>query len=279
MELVAERPTGAAINIWRCRSCGDTRACRPGWRTRCHICLDRRTVLDEDLRGCIEAELAADAELAATARRNVNQLHGHTPARVSALDVIQTIALAAVADLEERLERPGWTVLAVDIFGLPWHYWPDAGRSHGSWAEHDACGTVRNITASRPECPTCPPEPHSRTHRAKASDPQLLYLVRFGDLLKFGHGDAQRVRTHLRQGCQPVLVLRGRHEAVVAAERQLKARHHGDVIDPRGRHLPPSFGIGTEVVEHIVAVDLRAALPGTEVRDVTNQFAEYRQRP
>jgi hypothetical protein len=46
MELLENQPDGVFIQILRCRHCGAERACRPGWRTRCHICLDQRSAPD-----------------------------------------------------------------------------------------------------------------------------------------------------------------------------------------------------------------------------------------
>ena len=43
LDLVMDRPDGARIAIYRCTSCSTARSCRPGWRTRCHICLDERS--------------------------------------------------------------------------------------------------------------------------------------------------------------------------------------------------------------------------------------------
>lgn len=57
MRIVAQRPSGAAIDIWRCRRCGTTRSCRPGWLTRCMICLDERTVLGRKYRSALARDL------------------------------------------------------------------------------------------------------------------------------------------------------------------------------------------------------------------------------
>ena len=43
MELAIDQPGGTAIQVYRCGHCGDLRACRPGWHTCCHVCLDERT--------------------------------------------------------------------------------------------------------------------------------------------------------------------------------------------------------------------------------------------
>lgn len=173
----------------------------------------------------------------------------------------------------DGLQRPGWTVLATDVHGLPFALFPGPS-SHGTWAQHDACGSVRNITAARPECRACPPEQGSRTHRAKAEDLQYFYLVRYRDLLKFGHGDANRVRAHFRTGCVPVQILRARHKDVVTAELTLKRRYRDKLITPVNWNLPHTFGSGTEVVQDDVRIDLGDFLNGINVDDVTERFIE-----
>jgi len=40
--------------------------------------------------------------------------------------------------------------LASDIAGMPWAV-PGLTTSHGTWATHDACGTVQKISLARPE--------------------------------------------------------------------------------------------------------------------------------
>lgn len=40
MELVDECCVDGKIQVYRCRKCGSQRSCRPGWRTRCHVCLE-----------------------------------------------------------------------------------------------------------------------------------------------------------------------------------------------------------------------------------------------
>ncbi len=154
-------------------------------------------------------------------------------------------SLMHLIELEEHHTRPGWTVLASDVKGMPWGD-PDSSTSHGTWASHDVCGTVQKITVARPECRSCPPEPDSRTHRAKARQPHDLYNVRYLDLQKFGHGDANRIRAHLRAGAKAVEVLRGPHREVVAAEQQPKWALRSHLIYPPDWDLPPSFGTGSE---------------------------------
>ena len=89
-------------------------------------------------------------------------------------------------------------------------------RSHGTWARHEICGKVQKLTPGRGrnECRNCPPDPSSRTHRARAGDRHLLYLVRLGRMQKFGHGDEARVRAHLRAGAEVVQVIEATHAEV-----------------------------------------------------------------
>jgi hypothetical protein len=69
-----------------------------------------------------------------------------------------------------------------------------------------------------------------RTHRAKAGQPQYLYLVRYRNFWKFGHGDANRVRAHLRCGAEPICVLTAPFQEVVAAELAIKRLYAKRVI-------------------------------------------------
>ena len=171
--IVEARPGGAPIVIWECRSCRSTRACRPGWRTRCPICLDSRTSLAtavvQNLEDHAEAEPAFRALTAETFEIPAGD--------VTAEQLLMAHSVLWLAQREDELTRPGWTVLASDYAGMPWES-PDPSRSHGTWATHEACGTVQKIGMARPECRTCPPTADSRTHRAKKDQPQLLYLVR-----------------------------------------------------------------------------------------------------
>lgn len=64
MELVLDQPGRVDIRIWRCRNCGTSRACRSRWRTRCHACLDKRTIL-EGIDGLADDFAAAEPDTAA----------------------------------------------------------------------------------------------------------------------------------------------------------------------------------------------------------------------
>jgi len=120
-------------------------------------------------------------------------------------------AASRLLEVIDARARNRWTVLTTDVWGLPW---VEEARSisHGRWAAHDECGTVQKLKAGRVECRICPPEPDSRSNRARRDDPHLLYLVRYRGLKKFGHGDERRVRAHLRAtSAEVVQAVRARH--------------------------------------------------------------------
>jgi hypothetical protein len=169
-------------------------------------------------------------------------------------------ATALVEELE-RSRRAGWTVLATDVHGLPWLGERRLPSSHGTWGIHERCGTRQRMTDGALDCRSCGPDSNSRTHLARQNDPYLLYLVRFGSLQKFGVGNARRVREHLRAGARVLQILAAHHADVVAAERTLKARHHGIALPPTGLVTPPSFGKLTEVMPAKTPIDLTEVLP------------------
>lgn len=235
-----ERPRGAPIEVRRCRWCGAERTCPVGWATRCHLCLDDRTSVEVTATGLAAREAA------------------------------QLLAVTTLVEVLAQYEQPGWTVLAGDLLGLPWTGDQYARKSHGTWGRHDACGRIQVMSRGRDECAACPPEPGSRTHRARADDTHLLYLVRYRDFVKFGRGYHGRVGQHLRLGATPVQVLTARHADVHAAELALKRRHVAEVL--RGvEGVPESFGAGTEVLPVAISPDLAAFLP--DGADVTHRFA------
>lgn len=268
-ELLHDRPDGNPIHIYRCQRCGELRSCRPGWRTRCHVCLDDRSRAPwvAETGELFLARLKEDPELDRQARRLLELADDQSISIRSAVEVASTLA---VAEQLQRFTRPGWTILATDVYGLPWDGERTRALSHGTWGQHDACGAIGKLRVGSLDCPTCGPEPGSRTHRARRDDPYLLYLVRHKRVQKFGVGDERRVRTHLRGGAEVVQVLRGRFGDVILAERTLKQRHRDITVRPTARGMIDSFGEGTEVVRKRVPVNLAEVLPAGE--DVTHWF-------
>jgi hypothetical protein len=269
LELVEYLPNEAAIQIYQCRHCGATRACRAGWTTRCHVCLDERsngrfvTAAAQEFM----ARLDDDSGLA----RQAQQFLGLAPsAAVPLRGATEASSYLALAEELRRRDRPGWTTLATDMHGLPWHGMRTAYHSHGTWGRHDACGTVAKLRIGTVDCPKCGPGSGSRTHQARRDEPYLLYLVSTKKWQKFGVGDQSRVRAHERGGAQVIQVLRAPFAQVILAERALKQRHHD--LTPRRvkRGMIVSFGQGTEVTRRRVMIDLRDELPGGE--DVTSWF-------
>lgn len=269
LELVHDRPGGNPIQIYRCRQCGELRCCRLGWRTRCHICLDERSYEPwvAETGEWFLARLAEDPHLDRQARQ---LLQVGDDAKIAPRDAAQVASMLALAGHIQRYVRPGWTVLATDVYGLPWSGERTRPISHGTWGRHDQCGTISKLRVGSLDCPACGPEPGSRTHRARAGDPYLLYLVRNKRVQKFGVGDERRVRTHLRGGAEVVQVLRGRFAEVVLAEQTIKRRHRDNTVRPSARGMIDSFGEGTEVVRKRIPINLAEALPGGE--DVTHWF-------
>ncbi|WP_132431852.1 hypothetical protein [Pseudonocardia endophytica] len=198
------------------------------------------------------------------------------------VDDVEAFQLFSALDVEDELgfyDRAGWTLVAGNLKGLPWG-WTDDPHSHGVWGRHDACGTLQNVRRLA-ECAVCEPEPGSRTHRARADRQQLLYVVGFdhpelGPLLKYGHGDRERLKAHIAGGAEPVWVLQAPHHQVVAAERELRREHRSIAIGPT-TGLPSSFGRGREVVPASVDVALYAGLRDAGAQLVTSQF--LRRRP
>ncbi len=250
--------------VYECQQCGATRTCRQGWRTRCHVCLDERAAPSLevlDMGADVVKQLLDDRELDEEVR-DVLELGPHDA--VSATAAAGYCAGAALADEMIRYERAGWTVLATDVHGLPWYGERLQSASHGTIGRH-RCGARQRMTEGALDCVQCGPEPGSRTHLTRQDDPYLLYLVRFGDLLKFGVGDIRRVREHLRAGAEPVQVVRARHADVIEAERQLTRRYRSHVAPPASAGMPRSFGERTEVVLATVPVDLADFLTGQDM--------------
>jgi hypothetical protein len=263
MQVVYDRPDDCPIQLRRCAWCGTERSCRPGWHTRCHVCLDQCTSaehFDQDI-----AEILADPLSCATVR---DFAHLSEDEPVTPRAVHETTSGYLLLDAIDTRARPQWTILATDLWGFPWRHDGTRSHSHGTWATHDPCGTAHKLTAGRVECRRCPPEPGSRTHRARRADPHLLYLVRYRGLIKFGHGDERRVKAHLRAGAEAVQVLRARHDEVINAELRLRAHHHAHITMGR-TGMPTTFGMGTEVLPATTPIDLTDVLTGD---DLTHLF-------
>ena len=175
-----------------------------------------------------------------------------------------------LAEELSRRDRPGWANLATDVHGLPWLGTRAEHHSHGTWARHDACGTVAKLGPGAVDCPACGPEPGSRTHQARRDEPYLLYLVCTRKWQKFGVGDQRRVRAHLHGGAEVIQVLRAPFAQVVVAERTLKELHRDPMSRRVRRGMIATFGEGTEVTRRRVLVELTDALP--EGEDVTSWF-------
>jgi hypothetical protein len=139
MEVVHDRPDGCPIQILRCTWCGFERACRPGWLTRCHVCLDDRTS-DEWFNPAELDDVLADQawsdDVREFARLGARQ-------QVSLRDVHEYHAASKLLEVIDARARPHWTVLATDVWGLPWVEWARP-ISHGTWAVHDAAARCRS---------------------------------------------------------------------------------------------------------------------------------------
>jgi hypothetical protein len=269
LEMVEDLPNEAPIQIYECRRCGATRACRARWTARCHICLDERSTGSTVTAAgqAFMARLDGDPGLAGQARQFLGLAPGEAMSLRGATEASSYVALAE--ELRRR-DRPGWTILATDVHGLPWHGMRTAYHSHGTWGRHDACGTVAKLRIGTVDCPKCGPSAGSRTHEARRDEPYLLYLVSTKKWQKFGVGDEPRVRAHERGGAQVIQVFRAPFAQVIFAERTLKQRHC-DVTPRRVRRgMITTFGQGTEVTGRRVRINLADVLPDGE--DVTSWF-------
>jgi hypothetical protein len=211
-------------------------------------------------------ELTADPALT----ERVRQVLGLADGAVVPFRVAREAASAlAVGDRLHRAYRPGWTVVATDVHGLPWY---DSGKhhSHGTWGRHEKCGAIAKMTDGPGDCPACGPESGSRTHQARRDETYLLYLVQTHKYQKFGVGDRRRVRTHIRGGAEVIQVLSGPFAHVILAEKALKALHRDVTVRRIRRGMIESFGQGTEVVPRWTPVSLTQVMPDGE--DVTHWF-------
>ncbi len=267
MELVVDQPAGVLIQIYRCRICGTHRSCRPGWQTRCHLCLDERSsgLAITEAAERFRAALANDTGLAHHVR-----LLAAPPSESTDRAAVQASAAIVLATAVRRAERPGWDVVAADVKGLPWTGSEPGGTSHGTWARHQACGTIAKMHPGSVDCPACGPVPGSRTHLARRDDPYLLYLVVHRRWQKFGIGDHRRVRAHQRGGAEVVQVLRAAFAQVVLAETALKNQYRGQIAGRAKRGMISPFGHGTEVTRRKTLISLTDVLP--EGEDVTQWF-------
>lgn len=210
MKLLHDRPGGAPVQIHQCGWCGVARSCGIGWRTRCLVCLDDRSVPDPAVQ-----RIARRLELDGTWRENS-----------------ELIAATTVKIRLAKYFQPGWTVLATDVHGLPWTGFRWLTKSHGTWGRNDETGEVLQLKRPRAE-------------------ENLLYLVRYGKVLKFGRGSTNRVSGHLAQGAVPVLVLSATGQEIAVAKDRLKRAHRSEMVSQR------------------TPVDLFAVLP--DGLDVTDQ--------
>ena len=267
MDLAADQPQGTSIQIYRCRRCGSSRSCRPGWQTRCHVCLDERSsgpAITEAAQR-FRAMLASDTGL-----QHQAQLLAAAPGRDTDRAAVEASAALAVATVVRHAERPGWDILATDVHGLPWTGSKTGATSHGTWARHQACGTIAKLRPGSLDCPACGPAAGSRTHLGRRDDPYLLYLVVHRRWQKFGIGDHRRVRAHQRGGAQVIQVLRAPFAQVVLAETTLKHQHRAQTAGQAKRGMISSFGQGTEVTRRKTPISLTSVLPHGE--DVTHWF-------
>ena len=267
LDLVMDRPGGSPIQIYRCRRCGTQRSCRPGWLTRCHICLDERShgPLIAAAAQRFRSQHAGDAGLDMQVRL-LSAAAGHGTDQAA----VQASAALVLATAVHRAERPGWDVLATDVHGLPWMGSKSAATSHGTWARHQACGTIARLRPGSTDCRACGAAEGSRTHLARADEAYLLYLVTRRRWQKFGVGDHRRVRTHQRGGADVIQVLRAPFAYVIVAETALKHLHYDQIAGRPRRGMISSFGQGTEVTRSKTLISLTGVLPHGE--DVTHWF-------
>jgi hypothetical protein len=81
---------------------------------------------------------AANPLLGLRVGRNLNLDHGQP---ITGRAIVQATATLTAATALARYARPGWTVTATDGWGLPWRGVRSRPLSHGTWGQHDDCGT------------------------------------------------------------------------------------------------------------------------------------------
>lgn len=144
-----------------------------------------------------------------------------------------------------------------------------AGTSHGTWAQHQVCGTIAKLHPGSVDCPAC--GRHRVTdHHARRNDPYLLYLVVHRRWQKFGVGGQRRVKAHQHGGAKVMQVLQAPFAQVVLAETMLKRAHCLQIAGRARRGMISSFGQGTEVTCRKTLISLTDVLPHGE--DVTQWF-------
>jgi len=145
--------------------------------TRCPVCLDERShgPLITDAAQRFRTMQAND-----TAFQLQTQVLSAAAGHDTDQATVEASAALVLATAVRRAERPGWDILATDVHGLPWTGAKTASTSHGTWARHQACGTIAKLHPGTVDCPVCGPAEDSRTHLARRGDPYLLYLVTHG---------------------------------------------------------------------------------------------------
>jgi hypothetical protein len=179
LELVADQPGGVPVRIYRCRRCGTMRSCRPGWSTRCHVCLDERSIGP--------AVTDAGYALLSGPARDPGSRHAALvpPTGGQIRRAVEASSLRVLADVLRAAEQPGWELLATDVYGLPWTGRKLCETSHGTWGRHRACGTVARLYPGAVDCPICgpepgPPGPPSVLNRDDASSPGSVVARPYG---------------------------------------------------------------------------------------------------
>jgi hypothetical protein len=156
LELVEDQPGGARIQVYQCLVCSDQRSCRPGWTTRCHVCLDERSDaawIEAASKECL-SEFAKDPTQGLRVGRNLD-LQPDEP--ITARAIVQAMSTLTIATALARFERPGWAIIASDVCGLPWRGLRSRSLSHGTWGRHETCGAIALMRAGTVTAATAVP--------------------------------------------------------------------------------------------------------------------------